>query len=376
MVPMTYAAELARKSIGKQLEKDFEDGHERMQYLERSLPDNVTIDMGLAMYELSQMPEFKSVDGDMILRNIEAGKVSKDFAASWRAYIDTFGCRTTTELDLGVPRMSETLDDLVAQIKGMSHVDDAYSPVSIYKSSTELREKTYQELISNLSGAKRKKIEKNYKTLVALGGKREALKYWFIRGLTAVRELLLVEADRLVEAGRLNHRDDVFALHLEELVRGIQSDIDLKEIVSYNQEFYKHLSQVKAFPKFIDSRGKILTLPPVEAKEGEVGGQPISPGVVTGRVKVLNTPDEKPLLAGEIMVTRATDPGWTPLFINAAAIVLEVGGLLQHGALVAREYGKPCVAGVEDAMNVLQDGQLVTVDATRGIITLLEEIEE
>ncbi len=141
-------------------------------------------------------------------------------------------------------------------------------------------------------------------------------------------------------------------------------------------EYYSLLSRVKEFPKLIDSRGRILTLPHVEPKEGEVVGQPISPGIVTGRVKVLHAPDEKPLLPGEIMVTKATDPGWTPLFINASAILLEVGGLLQHGALVAREYGKPCIAGVENAMNLFEDGQMVRVDAARGVITLLENSDE
>ena len=75
-----------------------------------------------------------------------------------------------------------------------------------------------------------------------------------------------------------------------------------------------------------------------------------------------------PLLAGEILVARATDPGWTPLFVNAAAILLEVGGLLQHGALVAREYGKPCVAGVENATERFTDGEWVEVDGSAGII--------
>jgi pyruvate,water dikinase len=99
-------------------------------------------------------------------------------------------------------------------------------------------------------------------------------------------------------------------------------------------------------------------------------GEPISPGVVKGQVKVLHEPDEKPVLPGEILVTRATDPGWTPLFLNAAGIILEIGGTLQHGALVAREYGKPCIAGIEDATEILKDGQTIELDGASGIITL------
>ena len=92
-------------------------------------------------------------------------------------------------------------------------------------------------------------------------------------------------------------------------------------------------------------------------------------------MKVLHAPDEKPLLPGEILVARATDPGWTPLFVNAGAIVLEIGGPLQHGALVAREYGKPCVSGIRDATQVLRDGELIEVDGNAGVLRLLDDGE-
>ena len=113
------------------------------------------------------------------------------------------------------------------------------------------------------------------------------------------------------------------------------------------------------------SRGRIFRPPQPPPRAGEMAGSAISPGVARGRAKVLHHPTEKPLLAGEILVARATDPGWTPLFVNAAAVILEVGGMLQHGALVAREYGKPCVAGVEKATTRLADGML-------GIVRLLD----
>ena len=97
----------------------------------------------------------------------------------------------------------------------------------------------------------------------------------------------------------------------------------------------------------------------------------ISPGIVRGKVKVLERPDEKPLLPGEILVARATDPGWTPLFINAAGVILEVGGLLQHGALVAREYGRPCIAGIDGATSLLKDGQEIEMDGASGVVKIL-----
>jgi pyruvate,water dikinase len=106
---------------------------------------------------------------------------------------------------------------------------------------------------------------------------------------------------------------------------------------------------------------------------GSLIGEPIAPGVVRGRAKVLNDPYEKPLERGEVLVTRATDPGWTPLFINAAGVILEVGGALQHGAVIAREYGIPCVSGVEGAATTLRDGQWLEVDGSAGVIRVLAD---
>jgi pyruvate,water dikinase len=124
--------------------------------------------------------------------------------------------------------------------------------------------------------------------------------------------------------------------------------------------------------RIIDSRGRIYYPPRKAAVEGELSGVPISPGVVQGRVKVLQYASEKKLRPGEILVARATDPGWTPLFINARGIILEIGGALQHGAVVAREYGIPCVSGLDDATRLLKDGQLVEVDGSNGTVRILE----
>lgn len=374
MLPMTYTAEMSRKAIGAQLEKLFEDGHDKMQYLERSLPDNVTIDMGLALYRLSILDVVKSHSADVLVEMLEDGSIGDEFLSGWNAYMDRFGCRTTNELDVGMSRMYEKPAEVLTQMKQMSETEDAFSPLTIYENSRKLREDTYEEICGQLNGGALKKFQKNYKVLVTLGGKREGLKYWYIRALSAIRERILREADRLVAQNKLESRYDVFWLHYDELIEAPKvSAQSIAQKIEDNKVYYRQVSQIKEFPKFIDSRGKIITQKQLEAGEGEIAGQPISPGVVTGRVKVLHTPDEKPLLPGEIMVTKATDPGWTPLFINASAIILEVGGLLQHGALVAREYGKPCIAGIEGAMNVLEDGQLIEVDASRGIIRLIDE---
>lgn len=125
---------------------------------------------------------------------------------------------------------------------------------------------------------------------------------------------------------------------------------------------------VKQFPSFIDSRGKIFRKI-IEAEEGDLAGQAVSAGVVRGKAKVLASPYDEP---GEILVTVATEPAWTPVFVNASGVVLEVGGGLQHGAIIAREYGIPCVSGLPGVTEIIKDGDLLEVDGTNGIVKILE----
>lgn len=377
MVCMTYAAELSRKSIEKQLKKHFEDGERRMQYLERSLPDNITVDMGIDMYKLSKYSEIKDMSYSEFSNLLNSGKLSKTFKHEWDKYIQKYGCRTNNELDIAMARSSEKIEELFNQIKNMSDIADEFSPVHIHNESQKQREKTFTELISKLPSSAGKKLSKKYEVLVKLGGKRESLKYWYVRALTVVRKLVDYRANKLVETGILNDTKDIYWLGFNDIEKASHmSSKRVYKIIEENKKYYRILDQVSEFPRLIDSRGKILRMPRIEPKDGEISGQPISPGTVRGKVKVLKTPTEKELLPGEIMVTRATDPGWTPLFINASAIILEVGGLLQHGALVAREYGKPCIAGIVDAMKVFEDGQLIEVNAETGIIKFLKDENE
>ena len=219
---------------------------------------------------------------------------------------------------------------------------------------------------------KAKQFAKDYATWVDLGGYRETPKYYISVITDLFRQRVLKAAGDLVTACRLDRPDQVFDLHMEDLDRGLADpSVDLRALAAENTRCQSRFKRVRELPRVIDSRGKILRAPRKEAGEGELVGEPISTGTVRGKIKVLHSPDEKPVLPGEILVARATDPGWTPLFINASGVILEVGGMLQHGALVAREYGKPCVAGIDRATSILSDGQVVEVDGASGIVRLI-----
>jgi phosphohistidine swiveling domain-containing protein len=132
------------------------------------------------------------------------------------------------------------------------------------------------------------------------------------------------------------------------------------------------VAHITDWPKIVDSRGKIFRyVRPSET--GDLAGEPISPGVVRGKAKVLASPYEKPLEAGEILVTKATEPAWTPVFINAAGVVLEIGGPLQHGAIIAREYNLPRVSGIHGVTKLINDSDLLEVDGTSGLVKIIEE---
>merc|ERR1711871_266827 len=210
---------------------------------------------------------------------------------------------------------------------------------------------------------------------------RESSKYYIVKLFDLCRRLVRQQGQRLHKAGVIETVQDVFNLSLEDLhlahyaqaatdhlqhrrpsigpprrssVREKNSMPDLRALQQKNASYWRQTSHVKRFPKLVDSRGREIKQrkpDPDSVKPSEVCGMAVSSGVARGRIKVLQTPFEKSLEPGEVLVTRMTDPGWTPLFPVCEAVILEVGGALQHGALVAREYGKPCVAGVDDCIS-------------------------
>jgi len=189
-----------------------------------------------------------------------------------------------------------------------------------------------------------------------------------------LRRRALALAKQWVEAGRLDSVDQVFALRWDEFKQAqVDASLDIRNLAETNRKYFAQFNPNNDPPNIIDSRGFIPKLPPQPLKENELVGTPVSSGTVRGQVKVLRTHDEKPILPGDILVTKATDPGWTTLFINAGGVLLESGGMLQHGASVAREMGKPCIVGIQDVTKILKDGQTVDMDADTGVIKILSE---
>lgn len=202
-------------------------------------------------------------------------------------------------------------------------------------------------------------------------GYREYPKYGMVNRYFVYKQALMKEAEQLVQAKVIREKEDIYYLTFEELHEVIRTNKLDYQIISKRREEYKFYEKLTP-PRVITSDGEIIVGEykrenlPAEA----IVGLPVSSGVIEGRARViLNMEDAD--LKGDILVTSFTDPSWTPLFVSIKGLVTEVGGLMTHGAVIAREYGLPAVVGVENATKIIRDGQRIRVHGTEGYIEII-----
>ena len=201
-------------------------------------------------------------------------------------------------------------------------------------------------------------------------GLRERPKSLWVYALAAARGELQRVGDAAVAAGAIEDRDDVFFLDLPQARRAL-AGVDHRAEVRRNRESYAVELRRRHIPRVLLSDGtEPETLIRSDAPEGALVGSPASVGVVSGPARVILDPAGAHLEPGEILVAPSTDPGWTPLFLTAAGLVMEMGGSMSHGAVVAREYGLPAVVGVPDATSRISTGDWVTVDGAAGSVVV------
>jgi pyruvate,water dikinase len=333
------------------------------------LDGNPTSAMGHYMFKLASYEEIKNTStGEEFAERIGKRDYTEEFLADYDEYMVLFGARGFKEIDIAAQRSYE---DLPAFFNQLAHINTEDNRLLDVK---ERRKKAYDKL---LGIAKQEGFEKKFVKLATkyqeTFGYREDPKFVIVLVTDQLRRVALILADQFVVEGRLANRDQIFDLTAAEISRAQRdSGFDMMGAREENLAHYVLPTQVKNWPNIIDSRGKIIR-DNSKGEDGDIVGDPIAPGKVTGRAKVLHSPYEKQLESGEILVTKATEPAWTPVFVNAAGVVLEVGGPLQHGAIIAREYGIPCVSGVADVQNLIKDGDLIEVDGSRGIVRILED---
>lgn len=348
--------------------------------LQQSLPGNPTVDMGLELGDLARQVPMDATLEDLE-RAVAPGAPASELRAAWESFLERHGHRGPTEIDVAGPRYREQPRLLLELLHAQARHAPEHAPRAVFERNQREREEALRQVLERLPVKGRvsgQKLRHAYEVVCALGGFVEGPKFCSVASIDALRTRVLREADALVSAGRLDAREQVFELTCGELSAGLADPaLDLRALAARNRRVHTGIARFPELPRVIDSRGRIYRPAPEPRKEGELEGVGISAGVYTGRVRVMHSPDDKPLLPGEVLVARATNPGWTPLFLNAGAVILELGGLmLQHGGLVAREYGKPCVSGVEGVTQRLRDGMRVQVDGSTGRVRILPDAED
>ena len=354
--------------------------------LTRSVPDNVTSEMGLALLDVADVirpyPEvvafLQHVGGDedflAWLTELPGGREARD---ALRAFLDKYGMRCVGEIDITRPRWTERPATLVPVILG--HVKNFQPGESGRRFEQGLQDarRKEQDVLERLralpDGAQKadetkRKIDR-VRTFI---GYREYPKYGIVSRNFLYKQALLEEAARLVRAQVLREKEDIFYLTLHELGDVVRTrQVDDRLVRQRKEAFIAY--QALTPPRVLTSDGEAIagSYRRDAVPAGALVGVPVSAGTVEGRARVILDMAEADLETDDILVTTHTDPSWTPVFVAIKGLVTEVGGLMTHGAVIAREYGLPAVVGVEQATRLIRDGQLIRVDGTDGYVEIL-----
>ncbi|WP_434163874.1 phosphoenolpyruvate synthase [Bacillus thuringiensis] len=353
--------------------------------LSQSVQNNITSEMGLALLDVADVirpyPEIiaylQHVDDDSFLDELVQFKGGEKVRDAINAFLNKYGMRCSGEIDITKTRWSEQPATIIPMI--LNHIRDFEAGASKRKFEEGLQEalKKEEELLERLQhlpdgNQKVEETKRMIRNLRNFIGYREYPKYGMIHRYFIYKQALLKEAEKLVQNHVLDEREDIYYLTFEELHEVVRTNkLDYK-IIHKQKNAYKLYEKLTP-PRVITSDGEIITGKykrenlPAEA----IVGLPVSSGVIEGRARVILNMEDANLEDGDILVTAFTDPGWTPLFVSIKGLVTEVGGLMTHGAVIAREYGLPAVVGVENATKRIKDGQRIRVHGTEGYIEVL-----
>ncbi|MFS8101634.1 phosphoenolpyruvate synthase [Lentzea alba] len=333
-----------------------------LQTVLRGLPNNITTEMDLAMWDLAQEIRRDPVALQQF-QNGERPAALDRFLARW-------GHRAVAEIDLGLPRWSDDSTYVTGVVRNFLRLeDDNAAPNAVFERGAAEAEAMIETLAKRAWG-RGWFVRFALRRTRLLAGLREYPKYLIITLFGALRKRIADLGAGLVEQGRLAQVDDVYFLNFTELR---SAEGDLRPVVAQRREVYDREMRRRRIPRVLLSDGTDAEAVHQGAPaEGGLVGTPASAGTITGIARVVMDPVGAHLEPGEILVAPSTDPGWTPLFLTAGGLVMEMGGANSHGAVVAREYGIPAVVGVREAVTRIKTGERITVDGSTGAVTTLE----
>jgi pyruvate,water dikinase len=353
--------------------------------LTQSVPHNVTSEMGLALLDVADVirphPEvvafLQDVEDEGFLDELAKLPGGREARDAIRAWLDKYGMRCVGEIDITKPRWSERPTTLVPLILGNIKNFEPGAGKRRFEQGRQEAWKKEQELLERLralpdgerKAEEAKRMIDRVRTFI---GYREYPKYGMVSRYFVYKQALLEEAERLVQAQVLREKEDILYLRFEELHDVVRTNQVDDQLIRERKDAFRSY-QALTPPRVLTSDGEAVAgayrrdgLP-----AGALVGLPVSAGTIEGRAHVILDMAEADLEAGDILVTAYTDPSWSPLFVAIKGLVTEVGGLMTHGAVIAREYGLPAVVGVEHATRMIRDGQRIRVHGTDGYVEIL-----
>ena len=308
------------------------------------------------------------------LAKLPGGREARD---AIRAWLDKYGMRCVGEIDITRPRWSERPTTLVPLLLGnIRNLEPGAGKRRFEQGRQEAwaKEQDVLERLRALPDGERKAEEakRMIDRVRAFIGYREYPKYGMVSRYFVYKQALLEEAERLVQARVLGEQEDIFYLRFEELHDVVRTNQVDDRLIRQRKDAFRSY-QALTPPRVLTSDGEAVAgaYRRDDVPAGALVGLPVSAGTVEGRARVILDMAEADLEAGDILVTAYTDPSWSPLFVTIKGLVTEVGGLMTHGAVIAREYGLPAVVGVEHATRMIRDGQRIRVHGTDGYVEIL-----
>lgn len=352
-----------------------------LQTILRGLPKNVTTEMDLALWQLTEQiradPEAAGLLTEEpvaeLVARFRGGSLPSAAQTGLSTFLRAYGHRAVAEIDVGIPRWSEDPSHLLGAIKNYLRLnDEALAPSRQFADGSAKAEAMRTELVRRMAQRGRvraRMVGFGLRRARQLAGLRETPKFLLVLALAAIREQIRLVGEALTAAGRIAEADDVFFVDLADARRGLEGE-DLRPLVRDRRAAYELEMRRRHIPRLLLSDGTEPEAVSIGAErpDGALMGSPASAGTVTASARVVLDPVGAHLEPGEILVAPSTDPGWTPLFLTAGGLVMEMGGSNSHGAVVAREYGIPAVVGVPEATSKIESGNTVTVDGAAGLV--------
>ena len=367
------------------------DGQNLAMELTRGLPYNVTTEMDLILWstangirsDIYSFNHFINTDTYVLAGEYIDGKLPDIAQNLVTDFMNIYGMRGIAEIDLGRPRWKEEPAGIMQVLKNYLGIENTdISPEAVFQKGIEKAKIAENQLIDALKstkgGSKKSRIVKfMVKRVRELGGLRELPKFSVVKIFAVFRDLFVFFGCQMTSEGIFKQPEDIFYLHISELKALASGGLaNIQTVVAQRRQIYENEKRRKSIPRLFLSDGTAFYEGMVSDSTDEknvITGSPVSAGVVEGIIHVVTNPLEAQLSYGEIMVCPATDPAWTPLFLTAGGLIMEVGGMMTHGSVVAREYGIPAVVGVSQATTRLKTGQKVCLDGSSGKVYILEE---